>query len=87
MAGTNWEEVDYWPDGRAQKALRRDFSFKNFADALAFTNKVGALAEKANHHPDINLGWGHAGVWLTSHDAHGITKKDHKLAVAIDELL
>ena len=86
MAGNKWKEVDYYPDERKQKALIRDFSFKNFAEALDFANKVGELAENANHHPDISFGWGYARVWLTTHSEHGVTDKDHELAKAIDAL-
>ncbi len=86
MVGSEWEERDYFPEGSDQKALVKRFVFTDFAEALAFTNSVGELAEAANHHPDINLGWGYAQVWLTSHDAHAITDKDHKLAERIDAL-
>jgi 4a-hydroxytetrahydrobiopterin dehydratase len=87
MDGTSWEEVDYFSDGRDQKALIKLFSFKNFKEALKFVNKVGDLSEKAGHHPDVNLGWGYVKVWLTTHDAHGITEKDYELAKQIDLLL
>ena len=87
MTKSSWGEVDYFADGRDQKALRKDFVFKDFAEALEFVNKVGELSEKKQHHPDINLGWGYVRIWLTTHSAHGITDKDHILAKAIDELL
>ncbi len=83
----NWKEVDYYPDARTQKALIKDFIFKDFSEGLEFTNKVGELAEKANHHPDINLTWGFVRVWLTTHSSHSITEKDHDLAKAIDKLV
>ena len=83
----NWEEVDYYPENSEQKAIRKKFDFKDFATALQFVNKVGALAEEANHHPDINLGWGYVHVWLTSHDEHKVTEKDYSLAKAIDGLV
>lgn len=86
-AGNNWEEVDYWPDGRKQKALRKSFKFSDFKTALEFANKVGKLAEEANHHPDINLGWGYVQIWLTTHSEHAITNKDYELAKKIDELI
>lgn len=82
-----WRVVEYFPDEREQKALRKRFSFKDFEEAMAFVNKVGELAEKANHHPDINLGWGYVQVWLTTHSESKITDKDHDLAVAIDQIL
>jgi 4a-hydroxytetrahydrobiopterin dehydratase len=80
----DWEEVDYWPDGKNQKALKKNFTFPDFRSALDFVNGVGELAEKVQHHPDINFGWGYVQIWLTSHDVHGITEKDKSLAVAID---
>jgi len=84
--GNGWEEVDYYPDGREQKALKKEFKFKDFMSALEFVNKVGELAEKANHHPDIEISWGLAVIVLTTHDESAITKKDYSMAKAIDEL-
>lgn len=73
-----WQETD----GK----LERRFKFDNFADALAFVNKVGELAEAANHHPDISFGWGYANISLTTHDEDKVTDKDRKLAKQIDGL-
>jgi 4a-hydroxytetrahydrobiopterin dehydratase len=67
--------------------LQREFRFKNFLDGLAFTNKIGAVAEEQNHHPDIALGWGKVNVTTRTHDADGITAKDFKLAGAIDRII
>ena len=64
--------------------LEREFKFKNFADALAFTNRIGAVADAQDHHPDIELGWGRVKVKTWSHDAGGITARDFRLAGAID---
>ena len=66
--------------------LEREFRFRNFADALAFTNRIGAIAERLNHHPDISLGWGRVRVTTWTHDAGGITALDFKLAGAIDAI-
>lgn len=82
----DWEDKDHYSD-ISLKALVKDFKFNDFKSALVFVNKVGELAEKANHHPDINLGWGYVRIWLTSHDTHAITPKDHDLARAIDQIL
>lgn len=82
-----WEELDYNPgQPNGQKALWKAFSFPDFKTALAFANKVGAIAEELNHHPDINLSWGRVSIWTTSHDAHKITEKDHELAKKIDQI-
>ena len=67
--------------------LEKEFRFADFAQALAFTNKIGAVAEEAGHHPDIYLGWGRVRVTLRTHDAGGITEKDYALAAKIDAIL
>jgi 4a-hydroxytetrahydrobiopterin dehydratase len=64
--------------------LKRRYEFSNFADALAFVNKVGELAEIADHHPDITFGWGYAEIALTTHDRGGITDFDLNLAQRIE---
>ncbi len=66
--------------------LEREFTFPDFASALAFTNRVAALAEAANHHPDIYLAWGKVRLTLWTHTANGITEKDHELTRQIDAL-
>ena len=68
------------------KILKRRFSFANFAESLAFVNAVGALAEAADHHPDITFGWGYAELALTTHDRGGITDVDIALAARIDQI-
>jgi len=66
--------------------LEKSFTFPDFASALAFTNEVGALAEEANHHPDIYLSWGKVRVTLWTHTANGLTEKDFALATRIEQL-
>lgn len=66
--------------------LYREWNFDNFEQALAFTQKVGALAEAANHHPDLELGWGYVKVSLFTHDANALTDQDVSLARQIDAL-
>lgn len=66
--------------------LARTFKFPDFQRALDFVNRVGAIAEQHGHHPDIHLTWGRVNVETWTHDAGGITEKDHKLAAAIDKL-
>ncbi len=66
--------------------LKKHFEFKNFAESLGFINRVGALAEKLDHHPDILFGWGYAEFFITTHDAGGITQRDFQLARAIENL-
>lgn len=66
--------------------LTQEFKFSDFKSALDFVNRVGGLAEALNHHPDIELGWGRVKVSLSTHDAGGVTDKDHQLAEKIDGL-
>ena len=66
--------------------LSRKFEFQNFAEALDFVNKIGQLAEKENHHPDISFGWGYVEVRLSTHSENAITDKDRQLARKINVL-
>lgn len=66
--------------------LKKSFKFANFAEALDHVNRIGVLAEAADHHPDITFGWGYADVVMTTHDRGGITDVDVALARKIDEL-
>lgn len=66
--------------------LKKRFSFPNFAEALAFVNRVGDFAERRDHHPDVCFGWGYAEFSLTTHDAGGLTRNDFALAKEIDEI-
>ena len=66
--------------------LRRRYSFPDFAQALAFVNAVGALAEAVAHHPDIAFGWGRAEIELYTHDIGGLAEADFVLAARIELL-
>ena len=63
--------------------LSRVYEFDDFKSALEFVNKVGAKAEKLNHHPEIELSWGKVVVNTTTHSEGGLTKKDFELAASI----
>lgn len=77
-------ELDGW---RAEgDAIKKRLSFLNFRDSLEFVNKVAAIAENLDHHPDITFGWGYADILFTTHDSGGITDKDFELAKEIDEI-
>jgi 4a-hydroxytetrahydrobiopterin dehydratase len=66
--------------------LEKEFKFRNFADALAFTNKVGELAERVGHHPDILLAWGRVKLTLWTHSSNGLTENDFIVAAKVDGL-
>ena len=63
-----------------------NYTFPDFAEALAFTNRVGELAEAEGHHPDISLGWGRVEILLYTHSVDGLTKNDFILAAKISAL-
>lgn len=60
--------------------ITRTFSFKDFPKAIRYVNAVAQLAEKASHHPDIDIRWNKVTLTLTTHDAGGLTEKDFALA-------
>lgn len=66
--------------------LMRTFTFKDFRAALAFVNKVGESAEKAGHHPDIDIRYNKVRLGLVTHDAGGLTAKDFDMAGEADKL-
>ncbi len=76
--GIAWERQD--------DQLATTVTLRDFAGALAFVNEVGAAAEAANHHPDIDIRWNKVRLALTTHDAGGLTVLDLALAAAIDRL-
>jgi 4a-hydroxytetrahydrobiopterin dehydratase len=67
-------------------ALRKVVTRKDFAEAMVFVNAVAAVAEAANHHPDIAISWDTVTLRLLTHDAGGITQLDLDLAARIDQL-
>lgn len=68
------------------KEIVRTFEFHDFRAALEFVNKVGELAEKAGHHPDIDIRYNKVRLALTTHDSGGLTGKDFDLAGEIDRV-
>lgn len=78
---SNWQVVEQ----EGVKKLTRDFEFDNFEEALAFTNRVGAVAEKENHHPKLVTEWGSVNVTWWSHEANGLQPKDFVMAASTDQ--
>jgi len=74
-----WQRTD-------SDALARLYSFRDFASAVAFVVRVACLAERRDHHPDVEIGWGRARVIWWTHDAGGITQLDLDAAEASDAL-
>jgi 4a-hydroxytetrahydrobiopterin dehydratase len=76
------------PDWKLESGkLVRDWTFKDFVQAMAFVNRVAGLAEAAGHHPDIDIRYNQVRLGLISHDAGGITLRDSKMAVRLSHEL
>lgn len=80
------------PDWRIEvvegvKQLHRTFTFANFAQALAFTNRVGALAEAEGHHPALLTEWGRVQVRWWTHKINGLHRNDFVMAAKTDALI
>ena len=71
---------------RRGRSIRRTREFKDFPGAVRFVNAVARVAEKAWHHPDIDIRWNQVTLVLTTHDAGGLTAKDFDLAQRFDQL-
>ena len=79
LAGGDWK--------REGEAIVRDWKFKDFAEAMAFVNRVAEAAEEANHHPDILVhGWNKVRLLVTNHSAGGLTELDFEMAKRFDGL-
>jgi len=76
---SEWSVVD-------EHHLTRTYKFPDFKTALAFVNRVGALAEEQGHHPDLLLAWGKVEVTLWTHAVNGLTESDFILAAKIDRM-
>lgn len=77
--GNDWAAVD-------GKRLEKTFAFKDFQRALDFTNKVGELAEMADHHPEICLTWGRAKIMIWTHSIRGLSEADFVFAAKADRI-
>jgi 4a-hydroxytetrahydrobiopterin dehydratase len=77
--GGGWQVVD-------GHHLRKEFRRKDFVDALAFVNRIGALAEEQAHHPDLHLAWGRVVVEIWTHKIDGLTESDFVFAAKTDRL-
>jgi 4a-hydroxytetrahydrobiopterin dehydratase len=77
-------EPDGWTE--ADGALERTFAFAGFREALGFVNRVGELAERENHHPDIAIHYREVTLRWWTHTAGGITDRDRELAALSNQL-
>ena len=78
--GAEWNVVD-------EHHLEREYSFDDFRQAMDFTVRVGEIAEREGHHPDIYLAWGRVKLTIWTHKIDGLTESDFILAAKADEAL
>jgi 4a-hydroxytetrahydrobiopterin dehydratase len=78
--GGGWQVVE-------ERQLEKEYRFKDFREALAFTNQIGELAEAQGHHPDIYLAWGKVKLTIWTHKINGLTESDFVLAAKADRLM
>ena len=83
------KKVDGW-DVKSENSkdffITKDFKFKNYLDSQSFVNKVGEIAEREGHHPDIWFGWGYAKIKIQTHAINGLHESDFVLAAKIDRI-
>jgi 4a-hydroxytetrahydrobiopterin dehydratase len=84
-----YPEVSSWSlvERDGIKRLERTFKFKNFAESLKFTNRVGEIAEEEGHHPSILTEWGKVTVTWWTHKIKGLHRNDFIMAAKTDDLL
>jgi len=81
------EQLQARPDWAKQgKTIGRSFQFAGFPDSIEFVRHVARKAQKANHHPDIDIRFDKVTLALSTHDEGGITEKDFALAAQADEI-
>jgi 4a-hydroxytetrahydrobiopterin dehydratase len=78
--GNDWRVVE-------DHHLEKEFGFKDFREALDFTNRVGDLAEEQGHHPDIYLSWGKVRLTVWTHKIDGLTESDFVFAAKSDRVI
>ena len=83
------KKVDGWEvnqDASSNYFLIKEFKFENFLKSQNFVNKVGEIAEKEGHHPDIWFGWGYAKIKIFTHAIKGLHESDFVLAAKVDKI-
>ena len=78
------QKLDNW--SLEEHSIVKDYSFNSFKEALNFVNKIGEIAERINHHPDILISYNKVRLTLTTHSERTLTLKDFELAEEIDKI-
>jgi 4a-hydroxytetrahydrobiopterin dehydratase len=85
-AGRMIAVVPGWTLEEDAKGIRREFRFRNFAEAMRFAGQVGELAEAEGHHPDLSVGWGYCTVRFRTHSIKGLHENDFIMAAKVGRL-
>ena len=86
-AGRLISQVSGWTLEEDLKGIRREFRFRNFAEAMRFAQQVGEIAETEGHHPDLSVGWGYCTVRFQTHSIRGLHENDFIMAAKVNLLL
>jgi 4a-hydroxytetrahydrobiopterin dehydratase len=79
--------VSGWTLEEEAKGIRREFRFRNFAEAMQFARRVGEIAEAEGHHPDLSVGWGYCTLRFRTHSIRGLHENDFIMAAKVNRLL
>lgn len=82
---TSLDQLDGW-DGTTSEGIAKEYVFADFAEAMAFVNRVAEVAEELDHHPDIHVSYNRVRLVIISHSAGGVTQTCVMLAERIDRL-
>jgi 4a-hydroxytetrahydrobiopterin dehydratase len=80
-------QVSGWTLEEEAKGIRREFRFRDFAEAMRFALQVGEIAETEGHHPDLSVGWGYCTVRFRTHSIRGLHENDFIMAAKVNRLL
>ena len=80
-------QVSGWTLEEVAKGIRREFRFRDFAEAMLFARRVGEIAEAEGHHPDLSIGWGYCTVRFRTHSIKGLHENDFVMAAKVNRLL
>lgn len=86
-AGRMLEKAPGWTLDEGASGIRREFRFRNFAEAMRFACQVGELAEAEGHHPDLSVGWGYCTVRFRTHAIGGLHENDFIMAAKVGSLI
>ena len=82
----NLKYLSGWAYNPQKKSIQKEFLFKSYLKTIGFVNAVAWIANKENHHPDLEVSFNKCVVKLTTHDAGGLSEKDFTVAQAIESL-